>query len=223
MRTTESVLPAPRTLNAAELRAEAVTYGATLLEALHTDTDKRRAADTYDPAATVLHLADLADTLDLIGKAFTSAAAEARALTEIDKDRAGILADSWLVPAPDGSAVVICPDTKRTVTWDESMLSTALAAAAYNALANELCSEFAPIPLDGEERERMRRAVTAGVSTALGQARHSWRITDLTRVRVALANADDATATLIDRAKTETVEMNEGVKVKRIPAKPPKA
>jgi hypothetical protein len=217
-----STLPAiTSSFDPADLRTAATGYAATLTNALHEDANARRAAGA-SPEEMVLHLADAADLLDLIAKAFTNAATEARAATEIDKDRSACIDAVWIVPAPDGSAVRIGPDVKKATTWDEGMLSVALARHTFNELSAELLTEFAPIDVTGPERDRMMRAVEAGVRTAIGQGRHAWRVTDLARVRQALAHADAAEATLIDRAKTETSEVGEGVKVTRIPAKPVK-
>lgn len=216
-----STLPAipASTFDPEDLRTAAVGYGQILVNALHEDSAVRRAAGTT-PEAMALHLADTADVLDLIGKAFTTAAAEARASIEIDKDRSACIDAVWWVDAPDGSKLKVAPDVKKSTTWDEQMLSAALARHAFNELAAELLSEFAPIDVTrDEERDRMMRAVEAGIRTAMAQGRHTWRVTDLARVRQALAHADAAEATLIDRAKTEVSEVREGVKVERIPAK----
>lgn len=201
-----------------DLRLSASGYAATLVSALHEDTNARRAAGT-GPEQMALHLADTADLLDLIGKAFTTAAAEARASIEIDKDRSTCIDAVWWVDAPDGSKLKVSPDVKKSVTWNEDMLSAALARHAFNELAAELLAEFAPIDVTRDERDRMMRAVEAGIRTVVAQGRHTWRVTDLARVRQALAHADAAEATLIDRAKSESSEVGEGVKVTRVPAK----
>lgn len=221
--TVSSKLPAiPATsFEPEDLRTAATGYGQTLVTALHQDSNARRAAGT-SPEAMALHLADTADMFDLIGKAFAQAAAEARASIEIDKDRSACIDAVWFVDAPDGSKLKVAPDVKKSVTWDEQMLSAALARHAMNELATELLSEFAPIDMTGPERDRMMRAVEAGIRTVIAQGRHTWRVTDLARVRQALAHADAAEATLIDRAKSETSEVGERVKVTRIPAKPAK-
>lgn len=218
--TVSSTLPAipASTFDPEDLRSAAVGYAQTLAGALHEDSTARRDAGS-SPEAMALHLADTADVLDLIGKAFTLAAAEARASIEIDKDRSTCIDAVWWVDAPDGSKLKVAPDVKKAVTWDEQMLSTALARHAMNELAAELLTEFAPIDMTGPERDRMMRAVEAGIRTVIGQGRHTWRVTDLARVRQALAHADAAEATLIDRAKTESAEVGESVKVTRVPAK----
>jgi hypothetical protein len=218
--TTVPVLGA--TFDRGSLGEAASRHAAALTTALHEDIDARHDAGT-SPADMVLHLADVADLLEFIAKGFVAAAAEARACTEIEKDRALIIEPTWLVPALDGSAVLIGPDVKKTVTWNEEMLAPALARYAYTELAHELMTEFAPILLDGEEGDRMMRAVEAGVKTVIGQGRHSWRVTDLARVRAALANGDASEAMLIDRAKIEKSEVKDTVKVTRIAAKPLKA
>lgn len=219
--TVSSTLPAipASTFDPEDLRTAAVGYAQTLVNALHEDSQDRRDAGT-SPEQMALHLADTADVLDLLAKAFTTAAAEARASIEIDKDRSTCIDAVWWVDAPDGSKLKVSPDVKKSVTWDESMLSAALTQHAYNELAAEFLSEFAPIDVTrDEERDRITRAIQAGIRTVMGQGRHTWRVTDLAKVRQALAHADAAEATLIDRAKTETSEVGEGVKVTRVPAK----
>lgn len=218
--TVSSTLPAipASTFDPEDLRTAAVGYAQTLVNALHEDTAARRANGT-SPERMALHLADTADLLDLIGKAFATAATEARASIEIDKDRSTCIDSVWWVDAPDGSKLKVSPDVKKTVVWDETMLQTALARHAMNELAHELLAEFAPIDMTGPERDRMMRAVETGIRAVMGQGRHTWRVTSLAKVRQALAHADAAEATLIDRAKTETQELREGVKVERIPAK----
>lgn len=216
-----STLPAipASTFDPEDLRTAARGYAQTLVTALHEDSDARRDAGT-SPEQMALHLADTADVLDLIGKAFANAADEARASIEIDKDRSACIDAVWWVDAPDGSKLKVGPDVKKSATWNEDMLSAALARHAFNELAAELLAEFAPIDVTrDEERDRMMRAVEAGIRTAMAQGRHTWRVTDLAKVRQALAHADAAEATLIDRAKTETSEVGEGVKVTRVPAK----